>query len=264
MKDFNIITNPRLDQIGELATFSAFGDKVVRKFKILIVGVGGTGGYVLRDLARFLYSIERRTEDYEIELSIVDPDLVEEKNLLRQNFAPTDLGQNKANVSAARLSRMFGLSIKSYAEKMDFQFLNKIRGSENTPLLIVGCVDNNDARREINKYMGMRHKNVYWIDSGNEKSSGQVIFGDGNDVPMVTDMFPEICEESQDSKSEVSCAERLMQDEQNIFVNVTAAMYTLNFIRVIVLNEKTNIFGVRFNIMGKTDCYCLGYPVEDN
>jgi len=106
----------------------------------------------------------------------------------------------------------------------------------------------------------------FWIDSGNERKGGQVICGgkfDGNDnaqyyLPTVTDLYPEILEASEDTESQESCAERLMQDEQNIFVNIDAATHVLNFIRKIVLAEEFQIHGVEFDINGKVAARHLG------
>ena len=85
----------------------------------------------------------------------------------------------------------------------------------------------------------------------------------GNDgmrytLPTVTQLYPEILDPAQDSKSQVSCAERLMQDEQNIFVNIDAAAHVLNFVRKIILAEDFEIHGVEFNIDGKLFSRHLG------
>lgn len=258
---YTSIENPGLDQISSLAFVKPFegvtrGSK--KQFVIIVAGVGGTGGYVVRDLSRFLYSIKTRSDDYDIKLVLVDPDEVEEKNLLRQNFLPQDLGQNKADTLASRHARAFQIEISSIPEKLDKKLLGKIvnKYPNHTPI-VLGCVDNNIARREIHDYMKLTRNRVFWIDSGNERTSGQVVLGSNKGFPTVTDLFPEILEPSSDSTETVSCAERLMQDEQNIFVNIEAATHVLNFIRALILDEQSAIHGVKFNISGKVDNYCL-------
>jgi tRNA A37 threonylcarbamoyladenosine dehydratase len=62
----------------------------------LVVGCGGTGGFVAEGLARIL------PEDWNIVLQ--DYDRVEEKNLCRQNFFAGDLGKFKSQALAERLS----------------------------------------------------------------------------------------------------------------------------------------------------------------
>ncbi len=47
--------------------------------------------------------------DRPVRFIICDGDVVEEKNLVRQNFTPADLGENKAKVLAERYSTVFGM-----------------------------------------------------------------------------------------------------------------------------------------------------------
>lgn len=68
-----------------------------RPVKIVLVGTGGTGGYIVPQLYRLLYALDRP-----IRVILCDGDLVEEKNLGRQNFIEADLGKNKAMVLAER------------------------------------------------------------------------------------------------------------------------------------------------------------------
>ena len=178
---------------------------------------------------------------------------------------------------ALRHSSAFGIPISSYNAFLDDERMNKIVAhtyhrdtGKQIINIVVGCVDNNNARRIIHGEMESVKKSLrawnryadeftstFWIDAGNKKTSGQVIFG-GREIPMVTDVYPDILDPEKDSKVKVSCAEALMDDEQNIFVNLTAANLTLNFIRKIIFNEVTSIHGVDFNIDGKTEVFALG------
>lgn len=256
------VLNPPLEQIYKACpqVIPGIGYKEPGiPMNIYIIGAGGTGGYVIRDLARFVYSVVLRDpEAANIKITIVDPDIVEEKNVLRQNFMPGDVGKHKAEVMAKRHSMAFGIEIGYY--NCTFGEMSSNIPSSN--VVIIGCVDNNKARREIHTHL----RNSYfdskvWIDSGNERKSGQVILGNKNKVPTVTGLFPEILDEAQDSKSEISCAERMLQDEQNIFVNVTAANLILNFVRKLALREPILMHGTAFNIDNKFDNYFL---LDDN
>ena len=71
-----------------------------RPVKIVLVGTGGTGGYIVPQLYRLLYALDRP-----IRVILCDGDLVEEKNLGRQNFIEADLGKNKAMVLAERYQK---------------------------------------------------------------------------------------------------------------------------------------------------------------
>ena len=73
-----------------------------RPVQIVIIGAGGTGGYVIPHLYRIALASARPCR-----IVIADGDIVEEKNLIRQNFAECDIGENKAAVMAERYSDVF-------------------------------------------------------------------------------------------------------------------------------------------------------------
>ena len=75
-----------------------------RSVKIVMLGAGGTGGHIAPHLYRLLYALNRP-----VRFIICDGDIVEQKNLVRQNFIPADLGENKARVLAERYSVVFGM-----------------------------------------------------------------------------------------------------------------------------------------------------------
>ena len=64
-----------------------------RPVKIVIIGAGGTGGNIIPHLYRIAFSSDRHCK-----IVICDGDIVERKNLIRQNFAACDIGENKAQV----------------------------------------------------------------------------------------------------------------------------------------------------------------------
>ena len=71
---------------------------------IVMIGCGGTGGHIAPYLYRLLYSVFRPST-----VILCDGDIVEKKNLVRQNFVACDLGRNKAEVLAERYSAAFGM-----------------------------------------------------------------------------------------------------------------------------------------------------------
>lgn len=68
-----------------------------RPVKVVMLGAGGTGGYVAPYVFRLLHMLDRPAR-----FVVCDGDIVEPKNLDRQNFVPADLGENKARVLAER------------------------------------------------------------------------------------------------------------------------------------------------------------------
>lgn len=72
--------------------------------KVVMLGAGGTGGYVAPYLFRLLHMLDRP-----VRFIICDGDIVERKNLDRQNFVEADLGENKARVLSERYSAVLGM-----------------------------------------------------------------------------------------------------------------------------------------------------------
>ena len=66
--------------------------------KIIVLGAGGTGGYLIPHLYRIAFANGNRS----YRIIICDGDIVERKNLIRQNFIEQDIGRNKASVLAKR------------------------------------------------------------------------------------------------------------------------------------------------------------------
>ena len=69
------------------------------RVSICLVGCGGTGSFLARDLARLAVHC-RETGGPQISLNFLDDDRVEPKNIGRQLFAAADVGKNKAEVLA--------------------------------------------------------------------------------------------------------------------------------------------------------------------
>lgn len=266
----NSVLNLPLDRIAEVVSISP-NIEFKEPIEIIIIGCGGTGGYLIRDLSRFLYSIDRRLPGQsQIKVTLYDGDLVEDKNIMRQNFMPSDIGQNKAEVMANRHVRAFAIDIQYVPEMFSFaKHGNSL--NVNAQKIIIGCVDNNSARREIAETMkrllknGKFDKRTIWIDSGNERKTGQVILGNA-EMENVTDIFPDILDPKQDTVEVRSCAERMLEDEQNMFVNLTASNLILNYLRKVVLNENLVSNGSVFTIDNNLTNYYMvqtkSYPIK--
>ena len=91
---YRIVTNPNVSA----------GNRQDAEAVIVIVGCGGTGGFLAEAVCRLL--IGRQAQ-----LFLIDPDRVEPHNCLRQAFAEEEVGQFKAEVLARRLSRMYHRTI---------------------------------------------------------------------------------------------------------------------------------------------------------
>ena len=146
---------------------------------ILIIGAGGTGGYILPNLYRIAYATKRKYR-----VVIADGDIVEKKNLIRQNFSEIDIGVNKAEAMAERYSDVFGIEteyVPEYIEdeEMLCELLMQRSQDErytNPVYIIIGAVDNNRSRVMCHNVFN-KLNDVIYIDSGNGEYTGQVVCG---------------------------------------------------------------------------------------
>ena len=134
--------------------------------KLLLIGTGGTGSYLAQGLAKMVAGYKLK-----LDVLLVDPDRIEEKNCARQNFQPWEIGQNKAEALTQRLNQQYGV---------DFAFKSG-RGEDNLPhsydsyLLIVSCVDTIEARKPCKG-------KAPWLDLGNGLETGQAIYGTTDNI----------------------------------------------------------------------------------
>jgi hypothetical protein len=134
------------------------------KYEVMIVGCGGTGGFVAEGLCRLL--------PVNVPLVLVDPDRVEARNLRRQNFFPWELGELKSEALAHRLSR-------KYLRAIAYSTLPISLTPMGFNSLVIGCVDNGPARRDIAVRFTATYSNTpaWWVDAGNGENFGQILIG---------------------------------------------------------------------------------------
>lgn len=217
-----------------------------RPVKILLLGAGGTGGYVAPHLYRLMHTLNRT-----VRINIVDGDLVEAKNLVRQNFCAADLGENKAKVLATRYSEAFGMETlyhPAFLEKDEDLYRMVQPGDiwldgKRVPELsiLIGCVDNNKSRQMCHRVFE-RSSHLVYIDSGNDEFSGQVVCGIRCNrrtiYKPVCKLYPDMLEETDKFPSELSCAEAAVSAPQSITANIMAATVVTDFVYNIVARGK--------------------------
>jgi len=109
------------------------------KRKILVIGAGGIGS--------FLIPVLDRVDLYDI--TVADPDTVEEKNLPYQNFSDYEVGANKAHGMQDRYNSIY------QAKKFPILSEKQMQGYD----LVICCVDNIGLRRTM-----YNCKDLKWLD----------------------------------------------------------------------------------------------------
>ena len=117
--------------------------------KIIVIGCGGTGSYLIPPLARLL-----KSSKFVGDLILVDGDNYEPSNLDRQSFHVDLLGENKATAQAKKLQKEIedfecGV-IDTYLSESDVKEIV----TEGT--LVINCADNNAIRKYVEE-IGRAH-----------------------------------------------------------------------------------------------------------
>jgi len=217
--------------------------------KIVMVGAGGTGGHIAPHLYRLLYSLDRP-----VKVVIADGDIVEGKNLVRQNFVSADLGRNKAQVLAERYASAFGMEahyIPDFIE--DEKMLMELARPDNYHTgtyprmydeghsILIGAVDNNRSRKLCHRIF-TNADNLIYIDSGNGEFTGQVVCGIRRSgktyYKPVGTIYPDILNDIDKFPTELSCAEASISAPQSIVANIMAATAVISYIyNILVLGS---------------------------
>ena len=202
-----------------------------RDTAIMVVGCGGTGGFVAEGLCRIL--------PRENELVLIDHDRVEERNLVRQNFTAADLGSFKSEALAKRLSQAYKRPLGYSVEPVGFGNRDKLLLAH----LVIGCVDNGLVRRDIARSLTRSELSPWWIDAGNGENYGQVIIGNCRGscedafepakelchyLPLPTIQRPELLLQKP---VEHSCADDVTTGDQSPVINQAMAAMVLEVVR---------------------------------
>ena len=224
---------------------------MTRPVKIVMLGAGGTGGHIAPHLYRLLYSLERPAR-----YIICDGDVIEAKNLMRQNFAPVDLGENKARVLAERYASVFGMEaeyVPSFVEDLGtLMELITPCGWELEPysykktpemVILLGAVDNNKSRQLCHRVF-TQAKELIYIDSGNGEYTGQVVCGVRRSgktyYPPIGVVYPDVLEETDKFPTELSCAEASVSAPQSMAANITAATIVVDMVyNILAVGDST-------------------------
>lgn len=217
---------------------------------ILLVGCGGTGGFLAEAICRLL--IGRSAQLY-----LIDPDRVEPHNVARQAFDQNDVGRFKAEVLAERLAHRFGRELGYSVLPYDRDLHARVFGDRGGQLqLVVGCVDNAPARRAIADTLDQRSPSygyghamphAWWLDCGNGRNSGQVLFGNTTRVEDLRGAFlsdewlcralpapslqrPDLLDASPAPRSEPDCAEAVVAGDQGPTINQVVAAIAASYV----------------------------------
>lgn len=248
-----------LDQLNAARLIVPLSPRV----RLVLAGCGGTGSWLAPAVARVARLLIEKFAK-ETLVAFVDPDTVEARNIYRQNFCKAEVGYNKAIALAARYGTAWGVDIVALAQN----FNKDICSSRYDDLtVLIGCVDNPAARRDIRNATKQIEGTVFWLDCGNTKESGQVLIGRNDPGEKVKPFpFPDKCAwlplPSRQHKELVatktgggdlpagapvetaglSCAEIAMLDEQGLTINQAIASIAADYLARLLLTQTLDRF----------------------
>lgn len=259
--------------------------KEYSKLKLFLIGAGGTGSFAAMNLARIMFELGRIGKT--VEMTVIDPDVVESGNIPRSNFCAAEIGRFKAQTLAERITLAWGLEVSYANEKLKYEkHIKSGRSGFKELTILVGCVDNHLARREIhrsldesNKYNSPNTPEVWWIDGGNGKSSGQVLIGSEvrkekaenhfsssticKKLPAPSVIHPELLENQvvlspRASVGRMSCAERIRRGEQSLNINQRVSVEIGELLAELLLTNSLRRFATYFDLESGTSrsSYC--------
>ena len=238
--------------------------------RFIVVGAGGTGSFVVPAIARLVYELKQQ-QNKSAEMLIVDPDKVESNNIPRSNFCFAEVGRYKAQTLAERVATAWGIEVGFSCEKFDAEQHLKSSNSDYRSLtVIVGCVDNYRARREMHRALDEfrsygESSRVWWIDGGNGKTSGQVLLGSTTKalkpeqyftgtsicraIPSPSLQHPDLLQpEKIEVKSDLSCPERMRLGEQCLNINQRVAVEMAEVLTEMLLTRSLKRFAFYFDL----------------
>jgi sulfur-carrier protein adenylyltransferase/sulfurtransferase len=204
-----------------------------RPIRILVVGCGGNGSAIASGLPYLHQALLAFGHPGGLAVTLIDPDSVTETNCVRQPFCRTEIGFAKAIVLAHRINLFWGLNWEGVRAQ-----IQQIAKNADVDL-VIGCVDTRKARRAIDKWA--QHSRVlYWLDLGNNASSGQFILGQPKNsankrrgkcrLPTVTELFSEIAAPGTNEDDQPSCSAAEALTRQEPFINQNLAYQALGML----------------------------------
>ncbi len=141
-----------------------------------IVGLGGTGGLLAPKLSKMFQNRDN------IYIWLIDGDIVDEGNVLRQPYQSFNVNEKKATALSRKLSSNYNLNMYEYSEYIMDKEISNIAFQEcYDEVYILGCVDNHSTRRILEREH-IRIENSVYIDSANSLEDGSIFITENSDI----------------------------------------------------------------------------------
>jgi PRTRC genetic system ThiF family protein len=225
-----------------------------QRVKIHLVGMGGNGAQMAACLARLDIAMRALGHPYGLHVTAFDDDRVSEANVGRQLYSAADIGRHKAIVTVHRLNQFYGLDWTAHPIRYEESAMER-------PDILIGCVDSRAARRVLHRSaLDTVSSPLYWLDLGNTEASAQVVLGQpprrsdpkcGPRLPCVTELFPELLDETIPEEDAPSCSVRVSLASQGLFVNDMTVRFAAQLLYELFSTGWLTQHGVLLNLASK-------------
>lgn len=213
---------------------------------IVIVGAGGIGSNLFQKIARYAPG--------KYDILLIDGDVVEGKNILRQCFTKSDIGRNKAEVLTEKANNTLCYRHSSYAAYLSTEGIEGAKTLEKltkeyTSTVLFGAVDNNPARVQMEIFFDRSDKNLLYIDAANEEMTGDVVccwkFNGEQRGSKRSEYDYSVMLDKENDPNKKSCSEKLDEGNvQTLIANDKAAIIALEFFQHHLYGETVTGLGV--------------------
>jgi PRTRC genetic system ThiF family protein len=223
-----------------MATHRLHAELLRKTVEVLVVGCGGNGSAIAAGLPYLHSAIRTQGHRHGLHVTLMDGDLVSPFNSVRQPFAKSEVGLNKAVVLVNRINLFWGLYWSAIPMAFTNETFRPAPGVYNDrylqPDIVIGCVDTRAARAAIARCVSWPSRCHYVMDLGNHQSGGQFVLGEPlNDrnrrsrlrLRTAWELYPTLVDRTLDDDNEPSCSALEAISRQEPYVNSTLAQHAL-------------------------------------
>jgi len=220
-----------------------------QEITIIFVGAGGTGSLLLHKLASIAVSLQE-IRNITLKVIVMDEDMVSSSNIGRQLYTAYDVNRSKVAVLVERINRFYGLGWNAcafnYPMKADDFLVRNI---------IITCVDTPQARLKIEKYLqdyrkrktlpsDHGHRFAYWLDCGNNFSTGNVVLTDLDKLPSISSYLTNV----KPGRKRATCSLAMALGKQHLMVNTWAATIAGTMLCDMIFDHIVDVHAAFYNI----------------
>lgn len=141
----------------------------LKNFSVTVCGAGALGANITESLARTGFG----------NLTVIDRDRIEERNLSTQPYYRSDIGAFKAKILSNSLYRALGIKLQAQSKELTAENASQLLG-DNTNL-VIDTFDNSIARQAVKDYCGCA--NLPGLHVGMTSDYAEVIWNENYRVP---------------------------------------------------------------------------------